>query len=500
MISEVGSAIGGFRTILKLHDSFRGRQTCPRPDHQKALCAPTRRRSLRVPCVVVALCAFGAMLLLTGCQDYNPNLGAAASFSSQISLIVPSSRNAGCTGSFTLDVQGAGFVDGSTVQWNGQNLATTFETASEMLATVPQSNLAMQNTAPVTIPITVSVPGQIQGNDQSNSVTFTVNPPLPPNSGTCPKSLTFSPNITNGGLSPASGAVGATVTITGTYFGGDQGTSTVTFAGPSGTTVPATITSTSNWSATSITTTVPTGAVSGPVIVTVGGLASNSNVIFTVVSGHDAQAPTASSVSASALYAGVSNPVSASTGARYVAFVATSADPSIAGNAGVQQVFLRDTCFRAAGSCTPQTILVSAGLGGAQPNGASRAPAISADGRFVAFASDATNLVPHDDNRVTDIFLRDTCLGVSSGCLPTTIRISLGFAELEANGASSSPSISADGRYVAFNSVATNLTLDAAVAPGANSVTTFLRDTCLGVAGPCTPSSTLQATSTAPAQ
>lgn len=488
---------------MKLHDSFRGRQTCRRPDHQKALCAPTRRRSLRVARALGILCAFGALLLLAGCQDYNPNLGASASLSSEISMIAPSSRSAGCSG-FTLDVIGGGFVDGSTVQWNGQNLATTFETATEMLATVPQSSLALQNTSAVTVLITVSVPGQTQGNDQSNTVIFTVNPPLPPNSGTCPNSLTFSPNIANSGsqagLSPTSGPVGTTVTIAGTYFGGDQGTSTVTFAGPSGTTVPATITSTSNWSATTITTTVPTGAVSGPVIVTVGGLASNSNVIFTVVSGQDVQAPTASNISKSALYAGVSNPVSVSTGARYVAFVATSADPSIAGNAGVQQVFLRDTCIRAVEACTPQTILVSAGLGGAQPNGPSRAPAISADGRFVAFASDATNLVPHDDNRVTDIFLRDTCLGVSSGCVPATTRISLGSAELEANGASSSPSISADGRYIAFNSVATNLTLDAAAAPGVNSVTTFLRDTCLGVAGPCTPSTTLQATSVAPAQ
>jgi hypothetical protein len=412
-----------------------------------------RRRSLRVPCAIVVLCAFG-VALLTGCQDYNPNLGAAASQSSEISLIVPSSRNAGCSG-FTLDVQGGGFVDGSTVQWNGQNLATTFETTTEMLATVPQSNLAMQNTSPVTVPITVSVPGQTQGNDQSNTYVFTVNPPT---SGTCPAPLVFRPNIANSGgqagLSPSSGPVGTTVTIAGTYFGGDQGNSTVTFAGPSGTTVPATITSTSNWSATSITTTVPTGAVSGPVIVTVAGLTSNSNVIFTVISGQDVQAPSASNISKSQLYAGISNPVSASTGARYVAFVATSADPSTAGNAGVQQVFLRDTCIRAAGSCTPQTILVSAGLGGALPNGPSGAPAISADGRFVAFASDATNLVAHDDNRVTDIFLRDTCLGAASGCLPTTTRVSVGPAELEANGASSSPSISADGRYVAFNSLA----------------------------------------------
>ena len=453
-------------------------------------------------CAGVMVCALGMAALLSGCNSYNPNLGASAQFSSQISLLVPSSRNAGCS-TFTLDVQGGGFVDGATVQWNGHNLPTTFETSSEMLATVDSSIFAIQNTSPVTVPITVSVPGQTQGNDESNSVMFTVNPPLGAGLA-CTASQVFRPLIASSGsqpgLSPSSGPVGATVTIAGTYFGGDQGTSTVTFSGPSGTTVTATIAAASDWSANNITTTVPTGAVSGPVIVTVGGLASNSNVIFTVVASHDVSAPTASTVSTSQLYSGVGNPLSVSTGSRYAAFVAASSDPATAGDSGLEQIFLRDTCRGASGSCTPETILVSAGLDGAQPNGPSGAPAISADGRFVAFASEATNLVADDANRVADIFLRDTCLGASSGCLPTTTRISVGPAELEANGASSAPSISADGRFVAFNSTATNLTLDPPAALSSASVTTFVRDTCFGVVGQCTPSTTRQATSSATTQ
>ena len=74
------------------------------------------------------------------------------------------------------------------------------------------------------------------------------------------------PTITS--LSPTSGAVGASVTITGTNFGSTQGTSTVTFNG----TTAATITS---WSATSIVAKVPAGATTGNVVVTVGGVASN---------------------------------------------------------------------------------------------------------------------------------------------------------------------------------------------------------------------------------
>jgi hypothetical protein len=75
-------------------------------------------------------------------------------------------------------------------------------------------------------------------------------------------------------LSPTSAPVGATVTITGTGFGGAQGNSTVTFGG-----VPAAV---SAWSNNTITVTVPTGATTGPVIVTVAGRTSNG-VTFTVL-------------------------------------------------------------------------------------------------------------------------------------------------------------------------------------------------------------------------
>src|SRR5207244_3819599 len=80
------------------------------------------------------------------------------------------------------------------------------------------------------------------------------------------------PSITS--LAPTSGAVGASVTITGTNFGATQGTSTVTFNG--------TATTPTSWSATSIAAPVPTGATSGNVIVTVGGVASNG-ASFTVL-------------------------------------------------------------------------------------------------------------------------------------------------------------------------------------------------------------------------
>src|SRR5919106_3108656 len=82
-------------------------------------------------------------------------------------------------------------------------------------------------------------------------------------------------------------------------------------------------------------------------------------------------------------------------------------------------------------------------------------PAISGDGRFVAFVSEADNLVSGDRNGLADVFVRDRLLG-------TTERISVSSDGAEADGSSEGPAISADGRFVAFQSDASNLV------PGAN--------------------------------
>ncbi len=89
---------------------------------------------------------------------------------------------------------------------------------------------------------------------------------------------------------------------------------------------------------------------------------------------------------------------------------------------------------------------------------------VSAGGRYVAFASPATNLVRHDTNRRVDIFVRDRTA-------KRTLRVSLATTDQQADGDSQSPSISANGRYVTFISRAPNLTPDQP--SGAN---TYIRD------------------------
>ena len=100
-----------------------------------------------------------------------------------------------------------------------------------------------------------------------------------------------------------------------------------------------------------------------------------------------------------------------------------------------------------------------------QGNADSRRPSISSDGRFVAFASLASNLVTGDTNGTEDVFVRDRQTGATS-------RVSVGTGGTEANDASYALSISGDGRYVGFESDATNLV----AGDTNNAVDTFLHD------------------------
>jgi hypothetical protein len=173
---------------------------------------------------------------------------------------------------------------------------------------------------------------------------------------------------------------------------------------------------------------------------------------------------------------------------RYQAFVASSADGSIDTGTGITRIFLRDSCLGADGACAPQIIPISVGWNGADPNGSSSSPSVTTDGRFVVFASEANNLVKGDSNGWSDIFLRDTCIAATSACVPATIRVSVGLDGAETNGASLAPAIGPDGRFVIFNSLATNLVRqDLNSLPATPSPPLFLRDTCFGAASGCLP-------------
>ena len=145
--------------------------------------------------------------------------------------------------------------------------------------------------------------------------------------------------------------------------------------------------------------------------------------------------------------------------------VFTSSTAGIGGASGAQrQVFWRDRY-------TGETILVSAGPGGAEGNGSSYLPAISADGLTVAFESLANNLVAGDTNGVSDVFVW-SALNQSAGVQ----RVSVGAGNLQANAGSFKPSLSGDGGVVAFESGATNLT-----ATTTSGIGVFRRDLATGI-------------------
>jgi Tol biopolymer transport system component len=135
---------------------------------------------------------------------------------------------------------------------------------------------------------------------------------------------------------------------------------------------------------------------------------------------------------------------SISADGRYVAFASYASNLVPGDTNGVMDVFVHDRL-------TGQTTRVSVASDGTQGNGESRYPSISADGRYVAFMSYASNLVPGDTNGKADVFVHDRLTG-------QTTRVSVASDGTQGNGDSWGwPSISADGRYVAFESSASNL-------------------------------------------
>ncbi len=140
---------------------------------------------------------------------------------------------------------------------------------------------------------------------------------------------------------------------------------------------------------------------------------------------------------------GLNTSCSISSDGRFVVFMsnATELVPGDTNNA--PDIFVHELS-------TGLTERVSLSSSGVQGNAQSDYPAISADGRYVTFWSDASNLVPSDANSNPDIFVRDRLTG-------TTVLASVNSQAVQANGGGWWPAISPDGRQVAFASTSTNL-------------------------------------------
>jgi hypothetical protein len=197
-----------------------------------------------------------------------------------------------------------------------------------------------------------------------------------------------------------------------------------------------------------------------------------------------------------------SNPSISSEGL-YVSFTSTATNlgATAPNPSGASEVFERSTCSTSIGSttnaCAPSTILISTPDGVTPADGSSGQSAISYttsststsgvayNGRFVAFASTGTNLVP-GAGPTQQIYIRDTCIGVDTSvivapCAPTTYLVSTADGVTPGNGLSEHPSISGAAEFVAFSSLASNF---AKTTNGIENI--FVRNTCLAVDITCT--------------
>lgn len=143
---------------------------------------------------------------------------------------------------------------------------------------------------------------------------------------------------------------------------------------------------------------------------------------------------------------------------RYVTFVSYAA--GLGNSTGkYRQIIWRDRK-------TGETRVISQGINGAESDGNSFAPSISANGKSVAFESYATNLVPIDTNKVRDVFVWNYDTN-------TVTAVSDAPGGIEANSECFEPAISGNGRYIAFSSSASNLTSGV---DGNSTVNLFLKD------------------------
>lgn len=380
-----------------------------------------------------------------------------------VSPLVPASVLAD-GGAFQLSVFGTGFIASSTVRWNGADRVTVLADAGELRAAISAADVA---TAAV---IAVTVFNPAPGGGGSNAADFTVENPVPLLSQTEPL---FPSSVEAGGDG------GFTFSVRGSNF---VPTSVVRFDGDGGPT--SFFKSVGELSVTLSPDDYKEGGLRSVRVFTPapGGGLTNVPALFRIRERRGAflranLRPDGGQAVGHSIYPQVSE-----TG-RFIAFGSEDNQLTPDDNWFTEDVYVRDTCLGTDGGCAPTTLRVSVSPDGGDGFGFSGSPSLSPNGRFVAFVSVAANLVPGDNNSTLDVFLRDTCLGAPSGCMPQTLRASVGSTGVEGNGDSDLPAVSATGRFVAFRSDSSNLV------PGDTNASpdVFVRDTCLGAGAACTP-------------
>ena len=361
-------------------------RTAATPIAPRIHCAAKVLRSIFLLAAITA-----SLFALSGCNDYGNTFQTPTG--APISFLAPSQASAGGP-AFTITVSSpsGGFVAQTVVQWDGKTIPTTVVSATSVTATVSAALIAKPGTAFVNTLNPFSGTGQ---NGLSNTLSFLVNPPANP-----------VPAVSS--MSPKAATVGSpsfTLTVNGSNFISDSDPSKASQVrfnlGPTQTSLPIL-----NITASQIQATVAASLL-------VNATTAPLTAIVTVYNPPAAGTPAGNG--------GVANPTSGGGGTSPGGLSFTVNPVGTPSNAAPR----------------------------AEAEAAEDTPAVSADGRYVAYAA------TQGDH--SQVFVRDTCEGADSGCQSHTTLLSAASDGTVGNDDSRSPSMSADGRYIAFSSAATNL-------------------------------------------
>lgn len=349
------------------------------------------------------------------------------------------------SGGFTLTVNGSNFASGYVVSWNGAWKTTTFVSSTQMTASISASDIATPGCASVAVvnnapggASSVAIDVLVTGTGAPSDCTST-----PSSSSTAfPRVISVSSrgSASNGpSFSPAMSADGRFVAFHSTAKNIVAGSSGNIFVRDT----------------------------------CLGATSPCKPVTRAVDLAPDASAPNGDA----------GDQLAISADGRFVAFssYATNLDGSAGPSSAspVSSVYVRDLCLGrdTPAGCTPHTDLVSASPTGNRGNSSSITPALSADGRFVAFASWATNLVAGTSTSQIRVFVRDLCNGpsASESCVPQTTLIPQAKTAPESSTYADHPSISSDGRFVAFQQWVPR------VGSANLGSVIYLRDMCVGL-------------------
>lgn len=378
-----------------------------------------------------------------------------------ISSISPTSAAASGAG-FTLTVNGSHFLSGADLVWRNPGNpgfsggSVTFVSSSMVTLHVPAGVIAIPGSAQIFV-------FNPDGSADSNTVTFTINPGPPGGA----QAISTGAN----GAAPNGNSSDPVLSFNGRFI--------VFASGATNLVVPNAQFGEAYLHDTCL------GAVGPPAC-------SPSTLLVSAINGGTANSPAEGNGLGGATPSIGFQEFSSGTGGispagRYVGFLSTATN-LVTPNTTMQQAFVRDTCSQLSPStCTPSTVLASVTQSGGEPNGAASGLIFASNSCHAAFVSAGTDVVS-GVTTPNEIYLTSCIANGPAGPFTTlTTPVSASTSGVPGDQGAQQPTISSDGRFVAFASTSTNLTST----PNGGVQQIYLRDTCTFASAGCAPATSM---------